>query len=383
MAVETTSEIVSGDTALEAMLNIDGKFADDIGEIPPVSAADNDSLKLASAASYAEETKSDGSKSQLDSKTDTQVKPSVESTPSETKVLSADTKPLVENKPLVTLPNPLPESRDYTGYTTEEAALLQRMPNEAFAFVTKRFKEAQELKASVSSEIDGLKREALNAYSNPFGYERDADYTQKAETAKLAGDYAAHYKQQLVAIQKGEQWTDIQVGADGKLNSTVYDASPESSAHVMDRLQTLRANQQRFFQEAESIKNNWTHKSQQVNGFIAAQEQKFFPNYTGKESTNTDIQYIKKELVNLGQGSNPMAGMISKLYATTQDLSRAYDGLLSRYNELQTKQQVAASVLPSTTQLVAGKAGNASNTNGVSDAYDDKEFERLYGDVRR
>jgi len=159
-----TPELLGNDAALESLLDFDGRpeeFADipndaepssePAPEVPTAPPAKDISLPPATPLAPLAPTP----------KPTTEL-PVVPTTPTE------DTpKPVT---PLVSPePSPLPSSRDYSDFTPEEAAHMQRMSNEAFAFVTQRFNEYKSRLNESAEKIKTRDAEQNNIYYEPYG----------------------------------------------------------------------------------------------------------------------------------------------------------------------------------------------------------------------
>lgn len=100
----------------------------------------------------------------------------------------------------VTPQKPLtPANRDYTGYTTQEAAALKQMSNEGFELASKLIKENKELAKLKDSSI----------YQHEQAYLLDPQYRQLREDAHYANKEGEYWKGQLIDMDSGKDFVPI------------------------------------------------------------------------------------------------------------------------------------------------------------------------------
>lgn len=120
-------------------------------------------------------------------------------------------------------------TRDYSGYTVEEQAVLKQMSKPAFEFTTKKLKELKELK----------EQKPESYLQHPEAFTLSPEYREVSSKVQLADFEATHWKQQLLNIRNGKPWRGLQ-GIDDKgqpVYSGPFKATDESEIEVNNALQ--------------------------------------------------------------------------------------------------------------------------------------------------
>lgn len=117
---------------------------------------------------------------------------------------------------------------DYSGYTEQEVVVLKNMSSQSREVVSKMMKENKEL--SKLRNADYLQ--------NPNAYLLSPEYQQMQSEYTFATQEAMHWQDQLVKIEKGENWTPI-IGVDEKTGKFVY-GEPRVPT-TQDKIQVTRA----------------------------------------------------------------------------------------------------------------------------------------------
>lgn len=121
--------------------------------------------------------------------------------------------------------------RDYSGFSAEEAAALKQMSNAGFQLASRALKENKELKAQRNDVF----------LQHPNAYMLAPEYGETQNLLARVDFEANHYKQQLMKLRRGEQWTVFQ-GFDKDGNPVFSEpmaATEEADIEISNALQML------------------------------------------------------------------------------------------------------------------------------------------------
>jgi len=159
-------------------------------------------------------------------------------------------------------------TRDYTGYTPEEAGLLKQMSNPAFDYASKILKENKELQQLKSAIY----------LQNPEAFRLDPQYQKIAEDVDYFTAESQYWQQQLVNIKQGKEWIPLR-GWD-KQGKPVFDKprTPDDLAEEDVRQRMMQASQQAAVAKSnqQQMQQTYSQRVQADNqGINQVQAQKF------------------------------------------------------------------------------------------------------------
>jgi hypothetical protein len=138
-----------------------------------------------------------------------------------------------------------PKGRTYEGFDDEDKQYAKQMSNKAYDHFSKKL---QSLKVGKSSA-----EETQDLLSHPEAYSLNPEYQQLVTDYDKASQEQAHWKKQLVAIRKGENWRSVE-GYDksGRLVLARDDFQPTAEAEI---------DVQGALTEAQSMSKSFSHRA--------------------------------------------------------------------------------------------------------------------------
>lgn len=271
-----------------------------------------------------------------------------------------------------------PSTRDYTGFSDAETNVLKRMSNEAFAYVAPILKEHKTLKTDLENSRKSYaeleKNSALNQYYDETGYVKTPEFQAAIQTQEQANWELQYWQKELVKVEAGEQWNDLQVNAQGQLIQVPRAGDVTSKAELISRITRANAIAHQSETKAQSLRDTWEAKAKEFQGFWAAEADRHFPELKDQDDKNEYIKAMASALSERGQANNPLAKLTTRLYATTIGLRNR---LIATLQELQKLQTPAAPAPAPTTAIADGASGLTPDPKAnPKDWASDDEFDK-------
>lgn len=246
--------------------------------------------------------------------------------------------------------------RDYSIFSKEELPLVKATNNQQFALFESLKKDNAAKAVLVAEKEAKLKEIAANPnaiptewYNHPEAYALHPQFREAYDTFNKAQFEANHYKEQLVAIEAGEDWRTI-VGWNNKTGEPVFGEEQKADARA-------KINCQQYMTSAANI-------AQQYNAGLQNFQQNFRGHY---EATNAKVQEIIKERwpwasdekdprqaqvrefikhVPVEYASHPSTRVASLLWATVFDFAKVIDDLRAQLATGKTVKEIQSQVEP-------------------------------------
>lgn len=181
----------------------------------------------------------DTSKTKVEAKVEPTVKPVVEKTDT--------TKPITAAKSTTT-----PTSRDYTGYDDETVKAFKNMSDPAYQLMKK-----------VVDERNNLVKTKQDSYlTHPEAYTLTPEYTELNNRAYYANAEREFWKQQLINVRAGKEWTGLQ-GFDPKTGKPVPTAPQKPSTEIEIELQNAMTRSEGLAQQIQQEGRQYTQQFKQ------------------------------------------------------------------------------------------------------------------------
>lgn len=220
------------------------------------------------------------------------------------------------------------QSRDYSGFSQEDAILLQRMSNVSFN------KFAPELKAKRALEAELVEvKKKLTDQSNPpvvidpNGYMETKEFRTLQEESSQFDSIYKHYLSQLGAVRQGQTtWKNLTTDAQGNIVTVETPVDATTDGIIMDMInrstQAINANQARL----GSIQTEWKTKQAELPKLVDNIINTHFAQKIPKD--DPQVKLVNDFLAEKGQLKNPLAPLMGYFYAAlqrTQQALRAYE----------------------------------------------------------
>jgi len=174
-------------------------------------------------------------------------------------------------KPTVEVPQVKPgdaKAFDYTGFTTEEAALLKQMSNQAREYTAKTIKSLKELQGKAPDIY----------FQHPEAYVLDPQYKELGHQIDFAAREAQHWKNQLINIRTGKPWMALD-GWDEQGRPILRGPIKPTDEHEIDisnALQVVTGQMQQLQQQRQGFPTNYAKQVAIDNGVLKAEMEKRF-----------------------------------------------------------------------------------------------------------
>ena len=223
-------------------------------------------------------------------------------------------------------------------FSPEVTKLLKQMSNPAREFAVARMREVGEIKTKLAEAEKRAAELSTNAtpqsyYENPNAYTLLPEYQSTVKNASIADAIAKHWENQLVKIELGEEWQDLEDAFDdkgkylgprlGKAMKPTAQAKVELTRHLNHASQQF----QTFQQKAAYIQTNFSNGVKQVMSKVQEKEREIFntPEWSDAKSIEyKTAEHCAKIIRDTGVTEvNPLFGTAAKLAATVL-LQRQY-----------------------------------------------------------
>lgn len=293
--------------------------------------------------------------------------------------------PLTARQPKVTPPQEVDDSTWKEVIPESAIPLLKKASKETQEFVIAEFKRNKTALEAAKAEAEVAKKSVREGLPTSW-YEHENAYSltpefqaaqQKAETLK---SYSNHFRQQLIQIEDGEKWVDLTIGADGKVQQVVKEPGSHAKVAVMERLQNFENAVRQEQQQAHNIAINFRQQVTNLRGDMKKAEDEYFPQYKTDFEKNEHGNYVMKVMQTKGQGQNPIAPFLAKLYATYVD---TYEDLEKLQGEMNKGKKIAAvNNGPTGEEINKGEVPDNTAKTGDDAPFDPVKFEEVMNRMR-
>lgn len=245
-------------------------------------------------------------------------------------------KPTEQQPKVVPAVTQQPKGRDYSGLDETEVKLFKKMDNEAFARLkpvyleSKQFKQKEaELKQQLEAARSGKEQFPDSWVEHPNAYMLSQTYQRGVQDMTMAQQVEQHWRQQLINIENGEDWKDIDI-KDGKfVLSEAKAADAAAKADVLDNLQFAREQAQRANQWLQKYPQEFKQRNQAITQFVKRDiEDRYFPWFTEAELAKPEKAQYKQVIDNVIKSlppelqKNSLSPVIAKAFAVISELNR-------------------------------------------------------------
>ena len=240
-----------------------------------------------------------------------------------------------------------PKARDYTAFDPDVAAILKKLPNQAY---DKFGPKIAEWKANSDKLADAQKELAEVAKGNPrFLHEHPEAYKLTPEYSKATSEYSAvsreadHWRQQLIKIKRGEPWVKIyDYNEDGSFKSTPVPPPEdgrvdiESEMAVTEALQNTLNVRSNISQSLNHFKQQNILRSQDAAKTISDVRAKLWPKLDPAKLTGETKTIYDKIITEIPDAyrHHPLAQLIPLSFITAQNVVKYAKGLEDQVKKL-------------------------------------------------
>jgi hypothetical protein len=265
-----------------------------------------------------------------------------------------------------------------------EKGLLKKMASDAREFTSARLKELKHEKsrrAELEEKLKNVDQPPEQWYENEDAYIHLPEVKKASRVVEYAKSLQAHYMEQLKKVRNGENWTEVLVGADGKLQHVNREAATDSDIVIADRIAEARLTAQTYSQQIQQVQSTFKQRAKSVLNGVQQAEDEFFPQYSDPKvaESNTNIKFMMDALKAKGAGGNMLNGFIAKMYAEyvsmQQELSETKSQLKGK-KQVKTLEELAQ---PSADAISSGGGGKPKETDPDKVPFRADAFEELTG----
>ena len=222
----------------------------------------------------------------------------------------------------------IPDARDYSKYSEEDAKYLKQMSNEAFEHFSKKSDENVELQKKLEESSE------QQTADHPDAYVLSDEYKESYANLTKAQQEQQHWRDQLIKIRNGESWSSIQ-GYDDKgsmvLNKESYKPTQQAEIDVEMALQEAVTLNRKFSDKMQNVSKTFKGNYDEAVTLLESEQKANFAWITDDKVANTEIV-----LPNIGTTSikavknsfekaipktfrnHPLAELASNLFVTLQ-----------------------------------------------------------------
>ena len=207
------------------------------------------------------------------------------------------------------------KSRDYSGYSIEEAQVLKQMSNPAFEFTTKLMKQVKEQ----ASKAD------VQYYQHPEAYTLSPDFRKIQEDHYYASQEAKYWERQLMAIKAGNKWTPLKGWKNGQPD---FGTEQEPSAMAEEQIRIIMGEDMRVANQLQGklgeLKTSFANRVNQDLASIKSEQAKRF-------GWQADPKKLDEVIQTEGMGEQPV-----------RKVKEAFSSLFSDYHKTSPLMDVAS-----------------------------------------
>ncbi|MDO8335171.1 MAG: hypothetical protein Q7T74_00085 [Candidatus Saccharibacteria bacterium] len=271
---------------------------------------------------------------------------------------------------------------DQLGVKVELQPTLQQMSNEAFDFVVERIKELTETKTKYTEANTQLTEARKGQVTLPQSYYENPDaFRLHPKFAEASGNYntvvaeADHWRKQLIAIEQGKEWIDLEVDAQGKIIAKKMEPSVEAKYTVAQYHENAKTLQAQYAQQMQGVYSEFKNGHESLKQFIKQREEIFFPHLKDEKVAQANKYYagMHSLLKAKGLDQNPLTSLTAKMYSYLMEQ-------IEINNKLNKQLKSNGSVVKKETQPTAEELDNkGKKIDKGSNIVDFAEFDRLAG----
>jgi hypothetical protein len=184
--------------------------------------------------------------------------------------------------------------RNYEGFSEDERKLLEKMSNPSYEWTAKTIKELRAkadenktLKEKLSTLEQGKQTLPESYYQNSEGYLLSNDYRSLLKDTMDQETIISHWEKQALAIEKGEEWTDLVETKDGIFETKPIKPTYEAKAEIGRRLMRCYANLEKQREDLGVFKANFAARNGEFRNKLAKSAEEYFPSFTTKANDET------------------------------------------------------------------------------------------------
>lgn len=304
----------------------------------------------------------------------------------ETKIVDDPKKELIEPSKTELQKQSRKQVLDQLGIPVETQSLFQQMSNQAFEHVVNTIKENKTSKAKVDELTTALTEARKGQVNLPPSYAEHPQafvlhpkFADAYQNFNTVSSEEQHWQQQLISIEKGGKWIDLNVDAKGNIVTTEMEPSVEAKYQVQQYFENARALKARYGSQMQQIQGEFTHKHTELKNFIQQREDQFFPHLKDPEVAGKNKYYTGLMNVLKGRGleSNPLASLTSKMYSYLMEQIEFNKQLQAMSKTNGSAEVVKSTTLPPSEKL--DNQGRKAPNNGTLDTVEDlsKAFDKV------
>lgn len=264
------------------------------------------------------------------------------------------------------------------GVPAEQHPLFKSMSNDAFNHVKTILGDF----VSAKKQIETLKKAqeetkvepGISLYGNPEGYLLDPEYRKLSSLQTIAEQVKNHWIAQLDNIEKGEQWTDLDVDQNGKIyKGAKKEPTTEATSYLRQQLMDAEHHIFTHGKKVEDLKAQYKNQGSKDLEFIKQTESKFFPDYDKPDHPTRKVQDDFLQLLpkSIRQG-NPLATVLAKTVANNNLLKIQAESALKELAAIKAENETLKKAKPANPQQpVKGKTqGDSGHTDSNQVTYE-------------
>jgi hypothetical protein len=307
-------------------------------------------------------------------KTDDTTKDTTEQPKEDKEIVSAKTEEAkIANQPALQISPKQPvTSVDQEGFTEVEQRYLKQSSKESREFFAARLKSEKkaldDLKALQTENVN-LKNTAdgklpQNYLEHPDAYIFSPKFKEAQGIMSRAKIESNHWEKQLEKIAEGKKFNLLDYN--GETGEYSIGAEQEPSVGAERQISKLLRNGEFILNKQQEVLQGIVgeHKNQHSNYIkqFRSLEDQYFPHYSKDDKTEgkpgKHISTSRKLIGSLGQEHNPMAGLMTKLYAAlmeSEDHNKVISAELAKFKQLPDKKALG----PNSGDINSGGSGKA------------------------
>ncbi len=207
----------------------------------------------------------------------------------------------------------------------EKDLLTKKASKEVREYVASTVKKSRERITSLEKENVELKNTGNNKLPQNYNEHPDAyifnpEYKQAAGTISNLNTELGFYEKQLIQIEKGEDWNELNYNQEtGEYSlGPVQKPTTEAKRDLENRLLNGRIMARDLHKTISGIKSQHVQQHQAYSKRFKEIENSYFPDFVDEAKIDKDdgarIKASTEMLKNLGQGNNPLTPILAKTY---------------------------------------------------------------------
>lgn len=220
--------------------------------------------------------------------------------------------------------------------TPRQAGFFKKMDKAAKEFVISELKQRQakitELTATNKDLFEKVEkgREARkgdgsdlpdNWYENESALYITPEFNSVATKLSRVEMLKNHYRNQIIAIEEGDNWEDLAIDAKGNITKQLYKPTAEAKALVNDNILKLNNAENELKQMQGIIEQNFRQNHLRTREQVVKLEDQYFPQYKDQKALekNEHYQVFSKLADKFGLKKDRMYGVTAKMFVFTQE----------------------------------------------------------------